>query len=677
MILAHLAGIKVFATGGLGGVHRGVESSMDISADLTEFGRTPVAVISAGCKGFLDIPRTLEYLETEGASVATFADGRTGDVKFPAFWSRESPSMSPMTVQDERQAASMIREYCTAAVRTELTNSTDAQSLLKMSSGLLFANPVPETQGIPPEEMGRVIEEALAMAEREGVSGAANTPFVLNAIKELSGGKSVTANRALIEANVIRGTKVAVELSKLESGVVDDEGDKPSGTTLAVGSSASVGVSGDDEPQDNANPHVGGRRRRRRRPTAMPDQPTPDSPLKPADVAVIGSVALDLACDFAPAVNTGCVATPIPHTSNPATITTSVGGVGYNVAKAVSLAGGSSVLCTVVGDDAQSGLLENLMQEDSSFTVKLLNMVDQKTAQYVAINDTSKNLVFGVADMHNFDDIEVSEETAEGLAKWLDIPQPKWLVADANFNSKFLAMVLNQARGNGTLTAFEPVSTAKAVRLFQNLLKERRLVYPEPLVDLATPNALELTAMYTAARDAQLFERQDWWQVIDALGISSGGARVELAMATSSELVDQGVPQQTIQLLPFVPRILTKLGADGVLLTMLLPKDDTRLSSQDAAPHILARSKTGGEGVGGVYMRLFPVPEAVKPEDVVSVNGVGDTFLGVLMAALTKKDGVLIENAVDIAQRASALTLKSRESVSPDITSLKLPLEML
>lgn len=110
MILAHLAGIKVFATGGLGGVHRGAESSMDISADLTEFGRTPVAVVSAGCKGFLDIPRTLEYLETEGASVATFADGRLGNVKFPAFWSRESQNPSPLTVQDEQQAASMIRE---------------------------------------------------------------------------------------------------------------------------------------------------------------------------------------------------------------------------------------------------------------------------------------------------------------------------------------------------------------------------------------------------------------------------------------------------------------------------------------------------------------------------------------------------------------------------------------
>src|SRR6187549_804737 len=90
MVLARLAGIRVFGTGGLGGVHRGGQDTMDISADLTELGRTRVAVVSSGCKGFLDIPRTLEFLETQGAVVATFADGRPGKVDFPAFWARDS-----------------------------------------------------------------------------------------------------------------------------------------------------------------------------------------------------------------------------------------------------------------------------------------------------------------------------------------------------------------------------------------------------------------------------------------------------------------------------------------------------------------------------------------------------------------------------------------------------------
>ncbi len=108
MYLAESTGIKVFGTGGLGGVHRGGQDTMDISADLTELGRTKVAVISSGCKSFLDIPRTLEYLETQGVMVSTFADGRTGDIDFPAFYTRESGVRSPTVVQNAREAAAII-----------------------------------------------------------------------------------------------------------------------------------------------------------------------------------------------------------------------------------------------------------------------------------------------------------------------------------------------------------------------------------------------------------------------------------------------------------------------------------------------------------------------------------------------------------------------------------------
>ena len=111
MVLAKLAGIDVFATGGLGGVHRGGENSMDISADLTELGRTQMAVIAGGCKSFLDIPRTLEYLETQGVTVGTFADGREGKVDFPAFWTRDSGIRSPLTIEDEEEVAHIISEY--------------------------------------------------------------------------------------------------------------------------------------------------------------------------------------------------------------------------------------------------------------------------------------------------------------------------------------------------------------------------------------------------------------------------------------------------------------------------------------------------------------------------------------------------------------------------------------
>jgi len=200
MILAHLAGIKIFATGGLGGVHRGGENSMDISADLTELGRTPVCVISSGSKSFLDIPRTLEYLETQGVGVGTFADGREGSVDFPAFFSRDSGVKSPQTIQNEQDAAAIVH----------------AQFSLPVNSGLLFANPVPVEAAMKREEIDGIIATAVQEADGMGIKGAKNTPYVLKRIRELSNNASVIANKALIEANVIRGTKVAAELCELE-----------------------------------------------------------------------------------------------------------------------------------------------------------------------------------------------------------------------------------------------------------------------------------------------------------------------------------------------------------------------------------------------------------------------------------------------------------------------------
>lgn len=210
MILARAAGIRVFGTGGLGGVHRGGEDSMDVSADLTELGRTRVAVVSAGPKGFLDIPRTLEYLETQGVLVGTFADGRTGDVDLPAFWARESGSKSPFVLEDEAQAAAMIL----------------AQERLGIESGLLFANPIPQQHEIPREIMDRIIDTAVREASEQGFTGSTNTPFILSRIRELSDGRSAPANLHLVQANVARAARVAVELCKLEN----DSKSSPTGT---------------------------------------------------------------------------------------------------------------------------------------------------------------------------------------------------------------------------------------------------------------------------------------------------------------------------------------------------------------------------------------------------------------------------------------------------------------
>ena len=174
---------------------------MDISADLTELGRTPIALISSGCKSFLDLPRTLEVLETQGVGVATFADGRSGPVDLPAFWTRDSGILSPNVVQDEMHAASIIH----------------AQNSYPLSSGLLFANPIPEQHSLAKDTMDTIMAQAVSDASNQGVHGSDNTPFILSRIRELSEGGTVSANKALVDSNIVRGTRVAVELARLES----------------------------------------------------------------------------------------------------------------------------------------------------------------------------------------------------------------------------------------------------------------------------------------------------------------------------------------------------------------------------------------------------------------------------------------------------------------------------
>lgn len=188
-----------------------------------------MAVVSSGCKSFLDTPRTLEYLETEGVCVGTFADGRDGPVDFPAFFTRESGIRSPKVFQNEAEAAAIICKSTPLQSMRSTTLSTntrpDAQSKLPVSSGILFANPVPLESSIAKADMDKIIDEAVKLADAEGYHGSDNTPFVLAKIRELSGGKSVAANEALVKSNVKRAARVAVELSRLET-VVENNDDR-------------------------------------------------------------------------------------------------------------------------------------------------------------------------------------------------------------------------------------------------------------------------------------------------------------------------------------------------------------------------------------------------------------------------------------------------------------------
>ncbi|MGN6549633.1 MAG: pseudouridine-5'-phosphate glycosidase [Pararhizobium sp.] len=191
MIAAHLAGIRVFATGGIGGVHRGAAESFDISADLDELARTPVTVVCAGAKAILDVPKTLEVLESRGVPVVT-----CGSDIFPAFWSRDSGLRSPLSLPD-----------ATAIARFQATRET-----LGLAGGMLVANPVPASDEIPRAEMEGHITAALARAAEAGIGGKAVTPYLLGEIYRLTHGRSLVTNIALVRNNARLAAEIAVAL---------------------------------------------------------------------------------------------------------------------------------------------------------------------------------------------------------------------------------------------------------------------------------------------------------------------------------------------------------------------------------------------------------------------------------------------------------------------------------
>ena len=192
MICAHLAGICVFATGGIGGVHRGVEETLDISADLDELARMPVAVVCAGAKAILDLPRTLEYLETRGVPVVGY-----GTDNLPAFWSRDSGLPVSIRLDSPSAVAALIR----------------TKADLGLGGGVLVANPVPETDEIPSHEITGYIEAALAEARQRGIKAKAVTPFLLGHMFEITGGRSLSTNIALVKNNAALAARVAAALA--------------------------------------------------------------------------------------------------------------------------------------------------------------------------------------------------------------------------------------------------------------------------------------------------------------------------------------------------------------------------------------------------------------------------------------------------------------------------------
>ena len=194
MIIAHMAGIKVFATGGIGGVHRGAETTMDISADLEELAQTPVMVVCAGAKSILDLGLTLEYLETKGVPVIGY-----GTEELPAFYTRQSGFKVDYRIDTPAELAAAFK----------------ASHAMGLPGGMLVTNPIPEEYSMPADVINAAIDQAIAEANTKGIHGKATTPFLLARVAELTGGDSLASNIRLVYNNAKVAAQTAVEYCKI------------------------------------------------------------------------------------------------------------------------------------------------------------------------------------------------------------------------------------------------------------------------------------------------------------------------------------------------------------------------------------------------------------------------------------------------------------------------------
>ena len=419
-------------------------------------------------------------------------------------------------------------------------------------------------------------------------------------------------------------------------------------------------------------------------------------------VVVAGSLNIDISCDFNPDVSTlEASQDPYLYTSNPAIISQSLGGVGQNIATALHYLGTAMKFCSAVGNDS-SGKTAIDMLADRGLNIDGVEVLTDgsRSSQYIAFNNGNNELTMAMADVRILEN-----ENLEFDKVWrhrLERSEPKWVVIDANWDPVSLRRWTEAARSIGAKIAYEPVSVGKSCRILEpNAELGERLM---PLADLATPNKTELSALFYYVN--QHGERWGVWRIfLNSLDTNDrlGTARHEVA--SSLKEADMPLVIQSLHLLPYFPCILTKVDSQGVLLIELLREGDPRLSAPEAQQYVfyndagptgnlqtalsairktlLSQELNKQERVEvekdcayldqyrGIYMRLFPPAEIVPQKDIVSVNGVGDTFLGVLMAGLAKENPKTIDELVMVAQQASVLTLKSKESVSPDIESLK------
>jgi pseudouridine-5'-phosphate glycosidase/pseudouridine kinase len=621
MACAHAAGISVFATGGLGGVHRGGEHSLDVSADLTELGRTPVAVVCAGVKSLLDVPRTLEYLETQGVPVVTL-----GSSTFPTFFSPGSALPSPLRADSVGLVA---RQWALSRA-------------LGLHNGMVLA--VPPPAAVPGVE--EAIAAALQEASDQGMLGKDITPFLLARVAELTGGASLTANIALVKRNAAVAAELAVALAEEEGGG-SSRGAQP-------GTAAAAAARG-------AAPSLGSQRRS----------------FSTLRMTVVGGAVLDTLSRPLPgeALRHG--------TSNSGVNTQTAGGVGRNIAEVLArlcsssssssagAASGSGItLISAVGSDPAGAAL---LASCASAGIALVNVAPHtgagagcRTATYSALLDGAGELVAAVADTS----ILEAALTPQALLRQ-PLAASRAVICDANLPAETLLAVgkalLAPAAATGAATQppplfiLEPVSTVKSLRCLPAL----------PYAALVKPNASEAIAMAEAWRssaglpplpaEATAEERAE--AAAGYEGEEEGGQKEEeeegapdarLLAAAQTILAAMMGGSSTGSLIEGRKHVLVSLGPSGVLWLSCAPLPPQAAALCASLPFFAASAHPAVN----FDFQLLPAPPTV----VRKVTGAGDTLLGSLVWALVK-EGVGMGQAVRYGLAGARLALQCEPSL--------------
>ncbi|PAA69349.1 hypothetical protein BOX15_Mlig000863g2 [Macrostomum lignano] len=457
LVAARLAGVPVFVTGGIGGVHRHGQDSMDVSADLVQLGRTPIMTVCAGVKAFLDVGRTLEVLETQGVGVATLLlgddakqPGKKEEVEFPAFYTPSSGHKSPCTLHSVAECARVL-----AGVR-----SLDGP-------GFLLAVPIAREFSEFSSTVDAAIRDALDEAGRLGIRGRAITPFLLDRIARLTDGASLRANVALVKRNADVGAQIAKAFSELQD------------AAAATGKNfADAGVSSRVAPRRTSGRAV-----------------------------VIGGCNLDLTARLKDAAATADSGFPTEATHSGRVVIT-CGGVGRNIADALARCGHQPVLLSALGRDQAAELHRRLCPHLDWSWVRTAatprtttpgsdaadDADEARSAAYALSLRADGSLLFGVADMDIHGTIDPDYLEASDSAGAFD--NAEIVCCDANCPTETVAAARRLARRRGAEFWFEPTDTHKAAKLLPDWGEKSSEEPPLPLCDWATPNLHELAALH-------------------------------------------------------------------------------------------------------------------------------------------------------------------------------------